>query len=114
MTTAADFETIDAQIEVLQARLEGCRKAMVVSRAVAAAALLTIGLALTLVTALRTPEIVFTAIAAAIGATVWLGASRTSAAEAEAQLDALDRSKARLIDEVARRNGWRDLTPTVH
>lgn len=114
MANEADFDTIDAQIEALQARLDSCRKAMAVSRVAVAAALLTIALALTLVGTLRTPEVVFTAIAAAIGGTVWLGASRTTATEAEAQLEALDRSKAKLIDEVARRNGWRDPTPTVH
>ncbi len=114
MAKNSEFDTIDRQIELLQERLDACRQAMALSRAAVVVAVGTLVLVLTVAGAWRTPAVVFTAIAAAIGGTVWLGASRTSRDETEAELAALDRTKARLIDEVAARNGWRDLTPTVH
>ena len=114
MGSDAEFETIDRQIEDLQERLDTCRQAMAVSRAVVVAALAVLAVVLTVAGSWRTPEVVFSAIAAAIGGTVWLGASRTSRDETAEKLEALDRTKARLIDDVAARNGWRDLTPTVH
>ena len=114
MASDAEFETIDRQIEGLQERLDSCRQAMALSRAALVASLATLALVLTVADGWRTPAVVFSAIAAAIGGTVWLGASRSSRDEIAEQLAALDRTKARMIDEVATRNGWRDLTPTVH
>lgn len=109
-----EFDAIDGEIEALQERLESCRQAMALSRAAVVVSLLTLALVLTVAGNWRTPAVVFSAIAASIGGTVWLGASRTSRDEIGEKLAALDRTKARLIDEVAARNGWRDLTPTVH
>ena len=114
MASGTEFDEIDRQIETLGERLENCRQAMALSRAVLVVSLLTLALVLTVAGSWRTPAVVFSAIAGAIGGTVWLGASRTSRDETAEQLAALDRTKARLIDEVAARNGWRDLTPTVH
>ena len=114
MASDAQFETIDRQIEALQERLENCRQAMALSRAAGLVSLLTLALVLTVAGGWRTPAVVFSAIAGAIGGTVWLGASRTSRDETAEKLAALDRTKAHMIDEVAARNGWRDLTPTVH
>lgn len=110
----ADFDAIDRRIEVQQDRFESCRKAMAISRAILATALVTLAAASTVAVSLRTPAVVFTAIAAAIGAVVWLGASRSSRDEAAEELATLHHAKDKLIDEVAARNGWRDLTPTVH
>ena len=110
MASEAEFDTIDRQIEALQERLESCRQAMALSRAAVVVSLMVLALVLTLAGDWRTPAVVFSA----IGGTVWLGASRTSRDETEEKLVALDRTKARLIDEVASRNGWRDLTPTLH
>ena len=114
MASETEFDGIDGQIEALQDRLEGCRQAMALSRAAIVVSILTIGLVLTVAGNWRTPAVVFSAIAAAIGGTVWLGASRSSRDETAEKLAALDRAKARMIDEVAARNGWRDLTPTLH
>ena len=114
MANEAEFDTIDRQIEALHERLESCRQAMALSRAAVVVSLVTLALVLTVAGNWRTPAVVFSAIAAAIGGTVWLGASRTSRDENAEKLAALDRTKARMIDEVAARNGWRDLTPTVH
>ena len=114
MASEAEFDAIDRQIDELQDRLESCRQAMALSRAAVIVSLVTLALVLTVAEDWRTPAVVFSAIAAAIGGTVWLGASRTSRDETTEKLAALDRTKARLIDEVAARNGWRDLTPTVH
>lgn len=114
MGSETEFDAIDGQIEALQERLDGCRQAMALSRAVVVVSLLALALVLTMAGAWRTPAVVFSAIAGAIGGTVWLGASRTSRDEAAAALTALDLTKARMIDEVAARNGWRDLTPTLH
>ncbi len=114
MTLAAEFETIDRQIEDLQARVDGCRQAMILSRAAMIAALITLGLVLTVAGTFRTPTVVFSAVAAIIGGLVWLGASRSSLQEAADELAALDAVKNRMIDKVATENGWRDMTPTVH
>ena len=114
MANEAEFDTIDRQIEALQERLDSCRQAMALSRAAVLIALVTLALVLTVAGNWRTPTVVFSAIAGAIGGTVWLGASRTSRDENAEKLAALDRTKALMIDEVAARNGWRDLTPTVH
>ncbi len=114
MASETEFDTIDRQIEGLQERLESCRQAMALSRAAVIVSLLTLAVVLTVAGSWRTPAVVFSAIAGAIGGTIWLGASRTSRDETEEKLAALDRTKARLIDEVAARNGWRDMTPTLH
>lgn len=114
MASETEFDGIDGQIEALQERLDGCRQAMALSRAAIVVSILTIGLVLTVAGNWRTPAVVFSAIAAAIGGTVWLGASRSSRDETAEKLAALDRAKAQMIDEVAARNGWRDLTPTLH
>ena len=114
MANEAEFDTIDRQIEALQERLDSCRQAMALSRAAVVLAVVTLTLVLTVAAHWRTPTVVFSAIAGAIGGTVWLGASRTSRDENAEKLAALDRTKALMIDEVAARNGWRDLTPTVH
>ena len=114
MGTETDFDGIDRQIEALQERLDTCRQSMALSRAAVIVSLLTLGLVLTVAGNWRTPTVVFSATAAAIGGTVWLGASRTSRDETAERLAALDRTKAKMIDEVAARNGWRDLTPTLH
>ena len=114
MANEIEFDSIDREIDDLQERLDGCRQAMALSRAALVLSLLTLASVLTFAGSWRTPAVVLFAIAGAIGGTVWLGASRTSRDETEEKLAALDRTKAKLIDEVARRNGWRDLTPTVH
>ena len=108
------FEAIDRQIAEAQDRIEECRRAIAASRAVALAGAVVLVLALTLVAALRTPTAVFAAVAAVLGGTVWLGASTASLREAEANRAVLCAARERMIDEVTARNGWRDLTPTVH
>ena len=114
MASETDFDRIDRETEALQERLDGCRQAMALSRAALVASLLTLASVLTIAGSWRTPTVVLFAIAGAIGGTVWLGASRTSRDETEEKLAALNRMKAKLIDEVAARNGWCDRTPTVH
>ena len=119
MTTAdtslpAEFEAIDRRIEALQDRLADCRQGMALSRAAIVVSVVVLALVMTVATSYRTPVVVFSAFAALIGGTVWLGASRTSLGEATDELASLDAVKNRMIDEVAVRNGWRDLTPTVH
>ena len=114
MREAADFDAIDRQIEELQAKLDGCRQAMTLSRAAIAGAALVIALVLTIAGSYRTPTVVFSAFAMMIGGTVWLGASRTSLEETRDQLATLEATKNRMIDRVAAANGWRDMTSTVH
>ncbi len=109
-----DFEAIDRRIEARQERLESCRQGMALSRAAVAVSLGVLVLVLTLATSYRTPTVVFSAFAALVGGTVWLGASRTSLRETLDELADLDAEKSRMIDRVAARNGWRDMTPTVH
>ena len=114
MRQAADFDEIDQQIEELQAKLDGCRQAMVLSRAAIVVAGSVIALVSTFVGSYRTPMVVFSAFAAMIGGTVWLGASKTSLEEARDRLATLEATKNRMIDRVAAENGWRDMTSTVH
>ena len=110
----ADFDEIDRQIEEAQARLDGCRQAMLLSRAAMIVAALVLALAVTVAGSYRTPTVVFSAFAVLLGSTVWLGASRSSRDDAADALATLEAAKNRKIDEVAAANGWRDLTPTVH
>ena len=114
MRTAADFETIDRQIEEMQARLDGCRQAMTLSRAGIIGAIVILTAVLTIAGSYRTPIVVFSAFAMMIGGTVWLGASKTSMQEVQDQLATLEATKNRMIDRVAAENGWRDMTTTVH
>ncbi len=68
----------------------------------------------TLAASYRTAPVILGAVTAMIGGTVWSGASRSSREEVRGRLAAAEDVKSKLIDEVAARNGWRDLTPTVH
>ncbi len=111
---AADFEAIDRQIEDVQHKVETCRQAMTLSRVAIIGAAVVFTLVLTIAGSYRTPSVVFSAVAVMIGGTVWLGASKSSLAEAEDELAALDVTKNRMIDKVAAENGWRDLTSTRH
>ena len=114
MRMATDFDAIDRQIEELQAKLDGCRQAMTLSRVAIGGAVLVIALVLTVAGSYRTPTVVFSAIASMIGGTVWYGASRSSLEEAREQMTTLEATKNRMIDRVAAENGWRDMTTTVH
>ena len=114
MQHAADFETIDRHIEDLQAKIENCRQAMILSRAAIFGAAALLALVLIVVTSYRTPTVVFSAVATMIGGVVWLGASKSSLQDAHDELATLDATKNRMIDQVAADNGWRDITPTVH
>ena len=105
---AADFESIDHRIEALQDRLDGYRRATALSRGTIVVSVLALVLVLTVAGTYRTPTIVFSAFAALIGGTVWLGANRTSIEEANGELASLDAEKSRMIDRVAADNGWRD------
>lgn len=113
MTNEAEFDAIDEQIEALHERLESCRKSMALSRVAVGISLVTLVLLVTVTGFWRAPVVMLSAITGAIGGLVWLGASRTSRDETTEGLAALDRSKARLIDEIAARNGWRDTPPTL-
>lgn len=111
---ATDFDEIDRQSEDLEARLEGCRQAILLSRLAIAGSVALLALVLTVAGTFRTPVVVFSAIAAALAGTVWLGASKSSLRELEEQLRSLDAIRNRMIDKVAAANGWRDHTTTVH
>ena len=109
----AAFDSLDEQIaDLVDARVR-CRKAIMVSRAAVAAGALTLAMSLPFAT-LRAPMIAFAALTAVIGGMVWAGASKSSGEDLDASLAEAEARKAALFDEIARRNGWRDLTPTVH
>jgi hypothetical protein len=110
----AQFEQIDAEIETLHDELESCRRAILGSRAAIWLGAATILLGLLLVRQLRTPTILFSALTAVIGGTVWFGASRSTREDIERRLADLESRKATLFDAVAARNGWRDMTTTIH
>jgi hypothetical protein len=114
MSPPVDFEAVDRQIADLTEKLQGCRRAMAVSRAAAFGAGAVLLLVLTLAGSYRTPTIVFGAVSVIIGGTVWLGASRTSQAELQDRLSALDGVKSRMIDEIAAQNGWHTPPPGLH
>ena len=113
MAIETRFDDLDARIEDLHAKIAGCRQTIVVSRAAVGLGALAL-LAAVLLYAWRTPPVILAAIAAMVGGVVWGGASGASREGFMAELADAEAEKARLIDEVAARNGWRDLTPTVH
>lgn len=114
MTSDTGFDDIDRQIENLLEHQERCRKAMLASKLAMLGAFATLAIVLTVAGGWRTPPVVFGAIAAMIGGLVWLGASKSSNDEIADELATLDAHKSEMIDRVAERNGWRDMTPTVH
>ena len=114
METDAQLDEVERRIEDLRDALEGCRQAILLSRAAVWLGIVTLALVFTVAGSYRTAPVVFGALTAIIGGTVWSGASRSSRDEAKTSLAAAEARKAALIDEVAARNGWRDLTPSVH
>ncbi len=114
MDLDAQLDALDQRIEELREVLEGCRRAILVSRAAVLLGIAALALVFTLAGPYRTATVVFGAMTAVVGGTVWSGASRSSRDEARAALDAAEARKSRMIDEVAARNGWRDPTPSVH
>ena len=114
MAQEARFEEIDRQIEALHERLDSCRQALVLSRAAIWIGGIVLVLVLTVAGSYRTPAIVFGAITAVLGGTVWFGANTSSRGDVEDEIAAAEARKARLFDEVAARNGWVDMTPSVH
>lgn len=108
------FDQIDREIAALLDRLETYRQAIILSRAAIWIGGGVLCLILTVAGTYRTPVIVFGAITALLAGTVWFGATTSSRADAEAALAEAEARKARLFEEVAARNGWVDMTPTVH
>ena len=109
----AAFDALDDEIAALIEARVRCRKAILVSRAAVVGGALALALSLPFA-ALRAPMIALAALTAVIGGMVWAGASKTSSEELDTSLAEAEARKAALFDEVATRNGWRDLTPTVH
>ncbi len=114
MGTDAQLDEADRRIEALRDALESCRQAILLGRAAMWLGGIALVLVFTVAGAYRTAPVVLGAITAIIGGTVWSGASRSSRDEIGAALAAMEARKSQLIDRVAARNGWRDLTPTVH
>lgn len=114
MSIDAQFDAIEQEIEAIQDGLETCRRAIVASRAAIWLGGLTIVLALTVISALLTPIVLFAAITAMIGGTVWFGANKSTREELQSRLASVNQRKAQLFDVVAARNGWRDMTSTIH
>ncbi len=108
------LDAIDAQITELQEQLESCRLSIALSRAAVWLGTLVLLAVFTLAGTYRTAPVIFGAITALIGGIVWSGASRSSRDEVHARIGAAETARSRLIDEVASRNGWHDLMPTVH
>ncbi len=114
MSVDAQFEQIDQEIEALNDDLESCRRAILGSRAAIWTGAAVIVLGLFVLRPLQSPTILFGALAAVIGGIVWFGANKSSLADLEQRRAALEMRKASLFDAVAARNGWRDLTSTIH
>lgn len=114
MATDMKFDEIERKIEALQERLDSCRQAIALSRGAIYIGGIVLALVLTVAGAYRTPAIVFGAFTALLGGTVWFGANKSSREDVESQLADAEAVKARLFDEVAARNGWPDMTPTIH
>ena len=113
MTIDSRFDDLDQKIDDLADRIAGCTQTIVISRAAIGLGAVAL-LAALLFYAYRTPPVILASLAAMIGGTVWGGSSGATRDGLKADLTAAEDEKARLIDEVADRNGWRDLTPTVH
>ncbi len=114
MNLDAQLDEAERRIEALRDVLEGCGRAILLSRAAVLLGGATLAVVFTVAGSYRTAPVVFGAITVIIGGTVWSGASRTSRDEARASLATAEAGKSRLIDEVAARNGWRDAPPGSH
>lgn len=114
MSVDAQFDRIEQETEALRDHLATCIRGILLSRIALWGGLLVLLAAFTILPSLATPTIVFGAIAASIGGVVWYGANKSTRDDLQARLVEIDSRKAGLFDQVAARNGWRDLTPTIH
>jgi len=106
-----EIERLEARIEELTARLESCRKFILVSRiAIVAGAIV---LAALLFGAIRfDPTWMAAASAALLGGIVAYGSNGSTAKETSAEITSLEAERARLIDEIELR--LVSQRPTVH
>lgn len=94
-----EIERLEAQIEGLGARLDSCRKFILVSRiAIIAGAVLLVALLLGLVR--FDPTLMLAAIAAVLGGIVGWGSNRSTAQEAAAELAAAEADRKALIGTI--------------
>jgi hypothetical protein len=94
-----DIDQIEARIEGLQDTVQICRTAMRLSKMASGAGALGFAATLTGVVAADATILVFS-IAAMIGGMVWLGANQSSLKDAQEELDADERTRAGLIDQI--------------
>ena len=97
----AEIERLEARMDALRDRLESCRKAIMLSRLLLAAAG-ALFLALLLGLAKSTPALLL-AIAGALAGMVGIGSNRTTAEQARAELAACRAERDGLIDALAPR-----------
>jgi hypothetical protein len=108
------FARLESQIEDLHDKLDRCRQSILMSRAAIWGGALVLALVFTLLGRYQSAPVILGAMTAIIAGIVWAGASKSSRDDLRIELAEAETKKSRLIDEIALRNGWRDLTPTVH
>lgn len=114
MDEDARFAEIDEALAELEERVASCRRAMLLSQvALVGSTGVFLGL-LVFGSFERSPVLMLATLASFFGALVWLGASRASRDQAALGIAELEQRKNAMIDLVGARNGWRDITPTVH
>ena len=114
MSVDGQFDRIEQEIESLRDDLETCHRAITGSRVAIWGGAVVLIAAFTIVRSLETPTVIFGAIAAIIGGIVWYGANKSTREGLEERIADVESRKSGLFDSVAARNGWRDLTPTIH
>lgn len=108
------FDELEREIDDLRDRLDHCRQAIILSRAAIWLGVATLVIVFVAASGYRTAPVVFGALTAIIGGIVWAGATGSSRNELESQLAEATTRQSALFDDIAARNGWRDLTPTIH
>ena len=83
MSVDGQFESLEQEIERLRDALDTCRRAILGARVALWGGAATLLAAFTLLRSLDTPTVVFGAIAAMIGGTVWYGANKSTREDLE-------------------------------
>lgn len=104
--TAWRLDEIENELAALHERIGQYRRAMLGSRVVIAAGLVILVAIYAVFPALGSSALVVGAITGVIGATVWLGSTKSSKEELDARVARTEAERAKIIDRVAAFNGW--------
>lgn len=110
--TTARLDEIEDELATLREQIGRYRRAMLGSRVVIVAGLTVLVAVYTALPALGSTAIVVCAITGVVGATVWLGSTKSSKEELDARLARTEAERANIFDRVAAFNGWNGRSPS--